>query len=91
MSDLDKKLTGKEEHIGGFDLVYSGAPIKAMVRAEGPPTLTLYSSLLLVYGTMLSIMSRRFGCGRGRRPRRSPPSWVVKTSMGFPCASYRGS
>jgi len=32
--DVEDNLTGKEEHVGGFDLVYNGAPVKGPASQE---------------------------------------------------------
>merc|ERR1719446_1961518 len=32
--DIEKNLTGKEQHVGGYDLVYQGAPIKGPASQE---------------------------------------------------------
>lgn len=32
--DMEKNLTGKEEHVGGYDLVYQGGPIKGPASQE---------------------------------------------------------
>lgn len=40
--DVEKALTGQEEQIGGFDLIYKGTPVKL-------PSNSIYGSLLGVY------------------------------------------
>jgi len=55
--DMEKNLTGKEEHVGSFDLVYKGTPVK------GPPSqeITSYLGCENHHGLSMRTLHRMYG------------------------------
>lgn len=55
--DMEKNLTGKEEHVGGFDLVYNGAPVKGPACQE----ITSFLGCENTHGSSMRKLQRLYG------------------------------
>ena len=55
--DLEKNLTGKEEHVGSFDLVYQGSPVKGPASQE----ITSFLGCANDHGTSMRKLQRLYG------------------------------
>merc|ERR1719324_485246 len=57
ITDLEKNLTGKENHIGGFDLIYNGAAVKGPASQE----ITSYLGCENLHGVSMRKLQRMYG------------------------------